>query len=103
MLEFLVGFFIGTVLYKTYIDIKVKLLEKRLEERIELTLTQLKKSIINSKIEVDNGVYYLYNRETNEFIAQGNTFDELEKAAKTKFPDKLFNVPQKELNEIIKD
>jgi len=103
MFDFLIGVFVGAVLYRTYLEFRLKLLEKRIEDRIDSTLAQLKKSIIDSKIEFSNGVYYLYNRNTNEFIAQGNNFEELEKAAKKKYPDKLFNVPQKELNEIVKD
>lgn len=102
MLEFLVGVFLGIMFHRIYIDIRLRFLEKRIEDKIEKTLTEIRKNVIDSKIEFVNGVYYLYAKETNEFLAQGNTFDELEKAARTKYPEKLFNVPQSELNQLLK-
>lgn len=102
MLEFLVGVLLGVFFHRVYIDIRLRFLEKRIEEKIESTLTEFRKSVIDSKIEFVNGVYFMYDRKTNEFLAQGSTFDELEKAARTKYPDKLFNVPQKELMQLVK-
>jgi len=40
----------------------------------------------------------MYNRETNEFIAQGNTFEELETRLKKEFPDKYFDVKQEDID-----
>jgi hypothetical protein len=102
MIDFALGFLTALVLQYVISKIYVRALEKRLETKIAETLTKLKETIIPARIEVANGVFYMYNRETNEFLAQGNTFDELEKTARSKFPNKLFNVPQSELNEIEK-
>lgn len=102
MLEFFVGILIGVLAHRTYINIRVQFLEKQLEQRIENLLEDLRNSIIDSKIEYANGIYYMYDRETNEFLAQGSTFEELEKAARQKCPNKRFNVPHDELVEILK-
>lgn len=103
MFELLVGVLLGVMFHRIYIDIRLRLLEKRIGDKIEKTLTEIRKNVIDSKIEFVDGVYYLYAKESNEFLAQGNTFDELEKAARSKYPDKLFNVPQSELNQLLKD
>lgn len=100
MLEFLIGILLGAFFHRIYVDIRLRILEKRIESKIQSTLTELKKSVIDSKIEFVDGMYFLYNRETNEFLAQGKNYDELEEAARKKYPNKLFNVPQTELTKI---
>lgn len=100
MLEFLIGILLGAFFHRIYIDIRLRIIEKRIENKIQSTLTELKKSVIDAKIEFVNGMYFLYNRETNEFLAQGRNYNELETAARSKYPNKLFNVPQSELASI---
>ena len=101
MEDFLIGLLLGILAHRFYIYVRVSMLEKRLDKKVEEVLTEFRKSIIKSRVEHVNSVYYLYNRDTNEFIAQENTFDELEKAAKLKHPDKLFHVPHSELMELM--
>jgi len=103
MIDFALGFMTALILQYIVTKIYVHMLEKKLEEKIEESLTKLRETIIPARIEVANDTLYMYNRETNEFLAQGNSFMELEKAARLKFPNKLFNVPQSELNEIVKE
>lgn len=102
MLEFLIGFVAGIFVYRSLIAIATYALQKRLENKVSELMEEFKKSMIDSKIEVADGVYYMYNRDTNEFLAQGKTFEELEKAARAKYPDKMFNVPHKELMAVMK-
>lgn len=100
---FLVGGFIG---YATrgvmYEYARLKAL-KELDGSIAEKLKTLKEKLVPSRIEEENGVLFLYNSETNEFLGQGNSFEELENNMKEKFPDKLFNVPQEEINKYLKD
>jgi hypothetical protein len=102
MLEFLIGFFAGIICLRIYATITMHFLEKRLERKIDDVLTEFRKNVINSRIEFVNGIYFMYNRDTNEFLGQGNTFEELEKTVKVKYPNKLFNVPSSELQELFK-
>lgn len=69
-----------------------------IEEKVAEGMKKLKETIIPSKIERVDELLFLYNADTNEFIAQGKDFEELNKNAKVRFPDKLFNVPQDEIN-----
>ena len=102
-MDFLLGIAVGFILLKVAVKIEMYLLEKRIENRINTFFEELKKQIVPSRIEIVHGSLYMYHRETNEFLAQGKDFAELEKAAKLKYPNKLFNVPQDELNIILKD
>jgi len=84
-------------------DIKDKIEINKLERGITERLEKFREKVIPSRIEEENGVLYLYNSDTNEFLGQANNFDELEKSMADKFPGKLFNVPQDELRKYLKD
>lgn len=71
---------------------------KKLDEELGKKIESIRERIIPSRIEEENGMLYLYNKETNEFLGQGKNFVDLEKNVREKFPNKLFNVPQEELN-----
>ena len=102
MLELVLGVLIGIFLHRAYIHIRVQMLEKRIEQKIDAVLTEYRKNIIDSKIEYVNNTYFLYNKDTNEFLGQGSTFEELESFVRQKYPDKKFNVPQSELNQLLR-
>lgn len=101
-MEFLVGLAVGVIGTFILIDIVAKiarqLSDKTLDENVEKGLTKLRETIIPSRIEHVNGMLYLYNKETNDFIAQGKDFDELNENAKRRFPEKLFNVSQAQID-----
>lgn len=42
---------------------------------------------IKAKVEVDNGVFFVYNNENGSFIAQGNTIEELKKHLQDRYKD----------------
>jgi hypothetical protein len=46
--------------------------------------------IIQINIEKQNGVFYVYNKENNDFMGQGRTKQELEDVLAQRFPDKKF-------------
>ena len=99
----LIGGFIGYAIRGiVYEYVRLKAL-KELDSSISERLKSLKEKIVPSRIEEDNGVLFLYNSETNEFLGQGTTFEELESVMKEKYPNKLFNVPQSEIDKYVKD
>ncbi len=102
MFELILGIFIGVIGVKLFMTIEMYFMEKTLEKKVEKILTDFRKNVINSKIEVENGIYFMYNRETNEFLGQAKTFEELDKVMREKYPNKLFNVPHSELMEVMK-
>lgn len=97
MLELIVGILLGYFLAECIRDIRTRIELREIEQLYDERLTKLKERIVPSRIEKENGMLYIYNRETNEFLGQATNFVDLEKLLREKFPDKLFNVPQKEI------
>lgn len=69
-----------------------------IDMKVKEGMKKLKETIIPSRIEEHGGYLYLYNSETEDFIAQGKDMEELNANAKIRFPDKLFHVPQEVIN-----
>ena len=59
-----------------------------LKEQLEDLTSQLKEKVIQVDIEKHNDVFYLFEKDTNRFIAQGTNFDELREHCVTRFKDK---------------
>ena len=47
-----------------------------------------------------NGMIYIYNMETNEFMAQGETRNVVERNLKKRFPDTVFAATDENLREV---
>ena len=56
-------------------------------------------SVIHITIEKHNNVFYVYDRDTNEFMAQGNTQSEVENNLRKRFPGKSFGCAESVLTE----
>ena len=46
---------------------------------------------------------YIYNKETEEFLGQAHTMKELSDVLEKRFPGKLFNVSQDEIDKHLKE
>lgn len=55
---------------------------------------------IRISVEKHNGVFYVYGRDNNEFMAQGSNRQELEDALKERYPGKRFACDEKTLLEL---
>ena len=74
---------------------------KRLERMrmyAEGILEAFEERVVRARLEFDNNFMICYNRETDEFLAQAKTWDELNNVLKSRFPDKMFDVPQEQIN-----
>ena len=58
---------------------------------------QVNESVIPIKIERHSGVFYVYNKDTEEFMGQGNTKKDLEFNLAKRFPDKKFAADKESL------
>lgn len=99
-MDFILGIFTGAACLHIVQYIRSSIIRRRVEKRLDDVLDTLRESIINSRIECVNDKYFMYNADTNEFIAQGSDYDELEESARLKYPGKLFNVPKQELDTV---
>lgn len=65
-------------------------------ERMRETLDN-QEEIIDCYIVFTKDGMFMYSKDDNEFIAQGETWEELNKNTKARFPDSMFNVPTSEI------
>jgi len=98
-----IGFICGVWFHVLYVSTRKQIIELRIEKEIDEKVKILKEKIIPSRIEESNGLLFLYNSETNEFLGQGANADELETSVKSRFPGKLFNIPQDQLDKHFKE
>ena len=54
---------------------------------------------IQITIEKHNDVFYVYDRETNEFMAQGSSKDEVENNLRKRYPGKSFGCAESNLSQ----
>lgn len=67
-----------------YLEAKNAQLEKDLNE----LKTKIKEKIIKVNIEKHGEVFYLFEKETDRFIAQGKDADEIKNVLQNRYPDK---------------
>jgi hypothetical protein len=89
-----VGIFIGVTAFYLTMKLAVNLLTRRIEQQLETLDQALKEHVdlIPCRVEQHNGVFFVYNNETNEFMAQGNDLAELRERIKTRWKDRRVSV-----------
>jgi hypothetical protein len=93
---FAVGFIVGWVMREELAKRRID----KLMEQLGGDLEALEEDRIHIKIEHENGIYYVYNGDTNEFMGQGSTRKELEEGLAKRFPDKMFAAQPSNLKEL---
>lgn len=58
---------------------------------------EVNNSVIQIKIDRHSGVFYVYNKDTEEFLGQGDTRKELELNLAKRFPDQKFTADKESL------
>jgi predicted RNase H-like HicB family nuclease len=74
-----VGVAIGVFAFYITLKLAVNILMRRLVQDIQEIETALEETekAIQARVELHNNVFFVYNNETNEFMAQGNDLTEL--------------------------
>lgn len=79
-------------------------LRERVAERVvEKALEQVKvvkDNMIPIVVEKHKDCLFIYNKESNEFMAQGSTMEELNTALESRFPGKKFSCSEEHLEMI---
>jgi hypothetical protein len=68
-----------------------------LKEELDRLTTQLKNKIIQVNVEKHGSVFYLFEKDTNRFIAQGSDIDEIKKKCEIRFKDAVIVADSDEL------
>jgi frataxin-like iron-binding protein CyaY len=97
LLVFAVGFLVGWNEREKWASKKVDALLTMFNEEVE---KQVEESRIDIKIEKHNDVYYVYNKHTDDFMAQASTRKELEDALAARFSGKRFFADAENLKEV---
>jgi hypothetical protein len=91
----MIDFVVDIIFWLVVIWLVMKVWEKYLTaknealvEQIKDMQAQMKNSIILVEIEKHDDIFYLYEKDTQEFIAQGTNFDEIREHCKTRFKDR---------------
>ena len=71
-----------------------------LVEQIKDMQAQMKDSIILVEIEKHDDIFYLYEKDTQEFIAQGTNFDEIREHCKTRFKDRAVVANEEQMEQL---
>jgi hypothetical protein len=78
--------------------------EKHAERKLNHLLSQVDETVeenqIHITIEKHNGVFYVYDRVNNQFMAQANSVKELEEELQHRYPGKKFACPEKNMIEV---
>ena len=96
---FALGFILGWVLREEMAKRRVDYIMKQLGEDLE-NLETSAKDLINIKIECHSGQYYVFNKETDEFMAQAPTRKELEDSLAERYPEKRFAATPENMKEV---
>jgi predicted transcriptional regulator YdeE len=93
---FILGFILGWVLREELAKRRVDYIMSKLEENLE----QIAEDLIQIKIERHSGQYYVFDKETDEFMAQATTREELEDSLAKRYPEKRFAATPENLKEV---
>lgn len=74
-----------------------KKLTAKLLENIKGQEQEENSTLIQIKIEQHAGMFYVYDKQDNSFMAQGSTKEELENALSYRYPGKRFAAAEEEL------
>ena len=97
----IVGIFIGWKWREiSAIQLHRKMQEEKRESRIQELAEKIQGTFIEATVERIGDIFYMHNKETGEFLAQGNTSDELSENLRSRFPDKRFVMEKKDLKSI---
>jgi lipopolysaccharide export LptBFGC system permease protein LptF len=88
------GVVIGVCVFYFALKLAVQILARRLAYDIETLEEALKEHVdlIPCRVEQHDGVFFVYNNDTNEFMAQGSTLAELRERIKTRWKDQRVSV-----------
>jgi glutamate-1-semialdehyde aminotransferase len=94
---FAVGFLVGWIMREELAKRRIDALMDTLEDAIEQATEE---SLVKIKIEQHSGAYYVFNSETDEFMAQALNRKDLEDELAKKYPDKNFMATPENLAQV---
>ena len=85
----IIGFAVGWVITK-FIQGYMEAKNQMLEAEIEALTKKVKQLVVRVNVEKHGDMFYLFEKETDQFVAQGRDLDEIKQILQTRFPQKTF-------------
>jgi len=82
------------ILYSKYIQFKRV---SKVVTYAQSILDDLENRVINTRLEFDNNCIRAYNNDSDEFLAQGVSWEEINSNLKKRYPSNFFNVSQEQI------
>lgn len=92
-----VGIVIGWRLRERHAECVVR---KMIEHADKELAKKVEENTIKAKLEIHHGHYYLFNEETDAFLGQGETTEELSAMLREKFPKTTFTLSKESYKEL---
>ena len=103
----MIDFVIDTIFWFVVFWLVIKVWEKylvakneALVEQIKDMQSQLKNSVIQVEIEKHEDVFYLFEKDTHQFIAQGTNFDEVKQHCQSRFKNKAVVANEEQMEQL---
>jgi hypothetical protein len=103
ILDFIVDvFFWLVVIWLVMKVVETYLIAKNeaLTEQVKEMTRQIKEQIIQVEIEKHGNVFYLFEKDTNRFIAQGTNFEEVKQHCESRFKGKTVVGDEEQMNQL---
>jgi hypothetical protein len=97
-MEFLIGLVLGVIITISINAYRYHRTTNEILTAAVEALETIKEKVVMAKIEVENNKLFMYDRKSGQFLATGNTMEEIEKKLKLDYPGKFFDVNQDELD-----
>jgi hypothetical protein len=82
-----------------FIALYLKSRNDLLREDLDAVSKKIKETIIDVNIEKHGDIFYVFEKETDNFVAQGKTITELKEVMQKRFPKKTFVATEQHLKE----
>jgi vancomycin resistance protein YoaR len=91
----------GMVIYFVlkFIELYLKARNDILREDLEAVSKKIKETIVNVNIERHGDMFYVFEKETDNFVAQGKTMAEIKEVMQKRFPKKTFVATEDHIKE----
>ena len=92
--DLLIGVGIGIALAFQIMSYILRSVNKRLEAELDEAVKRAgaDKTHVHATITCENGVYYMFKKDDNSFLAQGTTLTEIHDHLSTRFKNMVFTV-----------
>lgn len=92
ILHLVMGFVVGVVVYRTVLFAAARYLLWR--NRQLITQLQLADIMVVAQVEKIDDMFFVYSEKTQEFLAQGRTWEEIRTHFKARFPGRVCAIDQ---------